>query len=489
MRRDPLVVLLLVLVCAVLAAPAAQARLVPGGPGFGGAGSDPGQLSGPADLGYTAAGQIWVADTGNGRLERFTASGALAQVVGGFTSPTGLAVGPDDAVYVADAGAEKVVKLLADGTVDPAFAQGTWPGIRDVAVDPRGDNAYVVDSSGRLQSIDPLSGAALAILEQGLNGPASVAVDASGAIAVVEQAGDDVLVRAADGTRTRFGTRGRDAGDFNAPTGVAFDPYGLVVVADTGNGRLQRFTQTGFAVDEVGGLGAPAGVASDGVNAFSVADAANAQVAFVQDQLPPPVLGQTANAARLEGDVTVAAPGQAAKPLIAPQQVRFGTEIDTTNGTLGLVTARKGGGTQRATLFGGRFRLVQPASSGTPVATLTGPGLARCPAVRASPRHASTTRLPSPDPPPGPPKRTLRTRVRGHFRTNGSAASAEVKGTDYEVSDYCAGTVVRVFVGTVKVTRRSDGQTRLISGTRARPGVLFVRTTAPAPRSRTRGRR
>jgi hypothetical protein len=343
----------------------------------------------------------------------------------------------------------------------------------------------VVDAGGRLQSVDPGSGAALAILEQGLNGPTSVAVDASGAIAVVEQPGNDVLVRAADGARTRFGAAGADTGSFNAPTGVAFDPYGLIVVADTGNGRIQRFTQTGSVVDAVGGLGAPAGVASDGVSAFAAVDAASSQVLFVDERLPPPIFGQTANAARLQGTVTVRTGGEAPRALIAPQQIRFGAELDTTNGTLGLLTARKGGGTQRATLFGGRFRLAQPAS-GTPTATLTGPGLGTCPPASSSTRAAGTrgsaAHLPNPDPPTSKPKRTLRTRVKGHFKTNGSVASAEVKGTDYEVSDYCSGTLIRVFVGTVKVTRRSHGQSRLVTGTRARPGLLFVKRPAPKRR-------
>ncbi|MCU1678480.1 MAG: repeat containing protein [Frankiales bacterium] len=472
--RSATFLMAIVVVAALLAASRAEARLEPGAPGFGSVGSDPGRLSRPGDVGFTGDGQIWVADTGNGRLERFTATGALVQVVPGFVSPTGLAVGPDGAVYVADAGADRVVKLLPDGSVDPAFDQGTWPGIRDVAVDPRGDSAYVVDaSSGRLQTIDPASGAALAVVEQGLNVPTGVAVDASGAIAVVEQAANDVLVRAADGTRTRFGALGAGTGDFNGPTGVGFDPYGLVVVADTGNGRIQRFTQTGFIVDDLGGLGAPAGVASDATSTFAVIDEVSSQVRFAEERLPPPIFGETANAARLQGTVTLRLGNEPSRPLVAPQQVRFGAEIDTTDGTLGLLTAKKGGGTQRATLFGGRFKLAQPAS-GVPTATLTGPGLGHCPSGPSSSRGAAA-RLPSPDPPSSPPKRTLRTRVKGHFKTNGSAASAEVKGTDYEVSDYCSGTVVRVFVGTVKVTRRSDGQSRLVSGTRARTGVLFVK--------------
>ena len=74
--------------------------------------------------------------------------------------------------------------------------------------------------------------------------------------------------------------------------------------------------------------------------------------------------------------------------------------------------------------------------------------------------------------------------MKGEFKTNGNAASADVKGTDYEVADYCSGTLVTVYTGTVKVTRRSDGASALVRGAPARPGRLFVK--APVKRKKTK---
>jgi sugar lactone lactonase YvrE len=458
-----------------------DAALVPGQGGFGGPGADPGAFIQPGGVAFTSSGQLWVADTGNARLERLTRTGALAQVVTGFTTPAAVAVGPDDSVYVADQAAGRVVKLFPDGTIDPGFRQDGIQDARAVAVDPRGDFIYVTGgSTGRLDQLSAATGTATRLVASGLATPTGVAVDADGTIAVAEQGADRILVLDADdGSASRFGVRGADAGSFDRPTGVAFDPYGVIVVADTGNGRIQRFTPSGSLVDSLGGFGSPVAVASDEIQTFAVVDSGGSRIAFADDVLPPPSLGQTANVARLEGTVTIRGGGAAPRPLLAPEQIRFGTEIDTTRGTLRLVTARTGGGTQRATLYQGRFTLRQPASN-VPTATLTGNQLNSCP---ASTTRGSTARLPDPDPPPGKPKRSVRTRVKGEFKTNGNSASASVKGTDYEVADYCSGTLVTVYSGVVLVTRRSDGASTLLRGTLARPGSLFVK--APVKRKKT----
>ena len=41
------------------------------------------------------------------------------------------------------------------------------------------------------------------------------------------------------------GGRGSDRGQFDAPTAIAVDPNGNVLIADTGNGRIEKFSPTG----------------------------------------------------------------------------------------------------------------------------------------------------------------------------------------------------------------------------------------------------
>jgi DNA-binding beta-propeller fold protein YncE len=477
-----------VVVATLLTCSQADGALTPGPIGFGGPGADDGSFMQPGGIAYTSDAHIWVADTGNGRLQLFTGDGALVRTITGFTSPTSVSVGPDDSVYVADQAAGRVVKLRPDGTVDPAFSQDGLQGARAVAVDPRGDFVYVVETAtGRLDRLSAATGVATGLLVSGLVAPSGVAVDADGTIAVSEQGENKIAIFDGNGTPVaRFGSTGADAGSLSGPAGLAFDPYGLIVVADTGNGRIQRFTENGSLVDALGGLGSPVAVASDEAQTFAVLDSSSSRVAFADDALPPPTLGQTVNVARLEGTIVVRPPGGGApRPLIEPRQIQVGADIDTTQGTLRLVTAQPGGRTQRATIYEGRFTVTQPAS-GVPTATLTGTQLDSCPA--RSPGRGSAARLPSPDPPEGKPKRAVRTRVKGQFKTNGSSASADVKGTDYEVADYCSGTLVTVYAGTVKVARKADGVSALVSGTFARPGRRFVKAP-PAKRKKASGKR
>jgi DNA-binding beta-propeller fold protein YncE len=81
-------------------------------------GSAAGQVSLPQGVAVAADGSIWIADTGNNRVEHFTASGAYAgDTIGGtapgsgngaFNLPTAVAFGPGGLLYVADAYNDRV---------------------------------------------------------------------------------------------------------------------------------------------------------------------------------------------------------------------------------------------------------------------------------------------------------------------------------------------------------------------------------------------
>ena len=82
---------------------------------FGQAGSEEGQLVFPTNLALDAAGNVYVTDTGNFRVQKFSPEGALLATFGGigdtfgtFTRPKGLAVDPEGRIYVVDAAFENV---------------------------------------------------------------------------------------------------------------------------------------------------------------------------------------------------------------------------------------------------------------------------------------------------------------------------------------------------------------------------------------------
>jgi DNA-binding beta-propeller fold protein YncE len=119
----------------------------------GGKGSGKGQFDDPLGIAIDGAGNVLVADSRNGRIEKFTPSGTFITSIGtkgtGYgqlKEPNGIAIDRDGNIYVADAGNHRVLKLGPDGSVIAQWS-GPDPGFyapRDIAFGP--DNAsYVLD--------------------------------------------------------------------------------------------------------------------------------------------------------------------------------------------------------------------------------------------------------------------------------------------------------------------------------------------------------
>ena len=81
------------------------------------------------------------------------------------------------------------------------------------------------------------------------------------------------------------GNKGTDPGQFNYPVGIAIDLFGNVYVADTGNNRIQKFSNTGELLYLWGGSGSeegkffkPEGIAVNNNGDVFVADGGNNRV-------------------------------------------------------------------------------------------------------------------------------------------------------------------------------------------------------------------
>ena len=157
------------------------------------------------------------------------ADGAGAQAR--FRSPSGIAVGPDDAVYVADAGNNRVRVLRAQ-------------------TDTGGATLYHVSTLAGAGADGYADGPGTGAL---FNDPQGVAVDAAGVVYVADTGNHRIRRVAADGAVTTLagdGTPGHANGAgaqarFNAPRGVAVDNAGNVYVADSGNSSVRRVTPAG----------------------------------------------------------------------------------------------------------------------------------------------------------------------------------------------------------------------------------------------------
>ena len=111
----------------------------------GGRGTGKGQFDSPSGIAVDPSGNVLVADTGNGRIEKFSPTGAFVTSIGQFEAPNGIAIDRAGNIYVAEIGSKhRVQKLGPDGTFVAAWAPGLY-GPRRIAIGPD-DSIYVVDS-------------------------------------------------------------------------------------------------------------------------------------------------------------------------------------------------------------------------------------------------------------------------------------------------------------------------------------------------------
>jgi serine/threonine-protein kinase len=104
-------------------------------------------ISNPGGVAVDAAGNVYVADTGNNRVVKL-AAGSSTQTVLPFTGlngPHGAAVDNSGNVYVADTGNKRVVKLAAGSSAQTVLPFTGLNGPHGVAVD-NGGNVYLTDS-------------------------------------------------------------------------------------------------------------------------------------------------------------------------------------------------------------------------------------------------------------------------------------------------------------------------------------------------------
>ena len=97
---------------------------------FGKAGSGPGELFHPTNIAIGPNGDVYVAETNNFRVQRFSAEGQSLQVIGqvgdkpgSFARPKGLAIDRQGRIYVGDAAFQNVQVFDSEGGLLMAFGQ------------------------------------------------------------------------------------------------------------------------------------------------------------------------------------------------------------------------------------------------------------------------------------------------------------------------------------------------------------------------------
>ena len=237
---------------------------------WGSEGSGDGQFSYPQGVAVNAAGNIYVADSGNHRIQKFDSSGSFLAKWGSqgsgdgqFSYPEGVAVDASGNVYVTDPGNRfspnlRIQKFDSSGSFlakwDSEPGDGNLPHPAGIAVDDATGNVYVADRDNYwIQKFDA-SGSLLAKWGGLGSGdgefwfPDGVAVDAAGDVYVTDAGNNRIQKFDSSGSfLSKWGSEGSGDGQFFVPRGVAVDAFGDVYIVDALNHRIQKFTEDNVA--------------------------------------------------------------------------------------------------------------------------------------------------------------------------------------------------------------------------------------------------
>ena len=234
-------------------------------------GAGPGQVVYPRCIDYSAKDDtFYVVD----RLARVQHIDEDGEYLGHWTmpdaqngKPTGVTVGPDGNVYLADTHYQRVMVYAPDGRHLRQWGeQGKGPGQfiypTDVAFDEKG-NVFVSEygDNDRIQVFTPAGTFLYAFGKPGrgpgeLARPQSMVID-DGLVYVTDASNHRISVFRTDGTFVRtMGSIGAGLGQFRWPYGLARDGRGNLVVCEFGNNRVQLIDKdTGRGLKVWGGPG------------------------------------------------------------------------------------------------------------------------------------------------------------------------------------------------------------------------------------------
>ncbi len=335
---------------------------LPGG-GFSGDGgpATSARLSGALSVAADDAGNFFIAEAGDGRIRRVSTGGMISTVAGNGTGvlgvsyfsgdggpapsaelnhPSSVAVDGSGNLFIADSGNNRIRKVTASGIISTVAGNGTagfsgdgGPAVnaqlnypRELAVDGAG-NLFFGDAGVRVRKIS-VSGIISTVAGTGLRdfpvgivdgGPAisaalgfvtGIAVDKSGNLFIADLGYNRIRKVSADGLITTVAGGGGSSGPSGdggpatkaqlSPRGVAVDGGGNLFIADTGYGRIRKVSPDGIISTVAGSrafsassgdgglatsafLSAPTSVTVDSAGNLFIADPG---VNFFADELP-----------------------------------------------------------------------------------------------------------------------------------------------------------------------------------------------------------
>ncbi|MEX1018010.1 MAG: flippase activity-associated protein Agl23 [Litorilinea sp.] len=226
-----------------------------------------GQFFEPWGVAVDADGNIFVADTWNGRIQVFDAQGQFVRKWGYFASagaeladtlalfgPRGVAIDPQGNVLVADTGNKRIVQYQPTGEFvnqigGGGVVAGRFEEPTDLEIDLQTGFVFVADSWNR--RVQVLSADLEPLADWPVPGWDSrqiyhkpyITRAGNGDIYVTDPALFRVVVMSPVGEiKASFGRYGTEANQFGLPTGIAYDPVSnMILISDADNNRVVAY--------------------------------------------------------------------------------------------------------------------------------------------------------------------------------------------------------------------------------------------------------
>ena len=239
-------------------------------------------LSRPWGVAVDGSGNVYIADSYNGRVLKETLSaGSYTQSTvasSGLVNPLGVAVDGSGNVYIVDATAGVFKETVSGSTyTQSTVTTSSLNNPSGLAVDSSG-NVYIADTTNQRVLKETLSGSTYSegTIGSSLQSPCGIAVDSSGNVYIGDSAAGvlEEMWSGSSYTQQTIASSG-----LNLPCGVAVDSSGNVYVADTGNHRMVEEAVSGGSYTPqtvaTSGLQSPYGVAVDASGNIYIGDYGN----------------------------------------------------------------------------------------------------------------------------------------------------------------------------------------------------------------------
>jgi uncharacterized protein (TIGR03437 family) len=321
------------------------------GPNGDGGPATSASLGTPASIAFDSAGNLYVADSSNGRIRKISTSGVISTYAGGtlmnsptaasavLQNPVAIAIDPAGNLFIVES-IGRVRKVTPAGAISTVAGNGNFGFSGDggsatsasfayptaIALDSAG-NLFIADTNnGRIRKITPAGvittvagsgnfecyGEGVSAASTALCYPAGVAVDSTGNLFIADAGSSRIRKVSPAGVMSTIAGTGKyglggDLGPatsalLNSPTALALDKQGNLFISDIGNSRIRKVSTAGIITTVAGrgnygfdgdlgpatsaSLRSPRGLAVDSAGSLFIADTDNGRIREVSDSIP-----------------------------------------------------------------------------------------------------------------------------------------------------------------------------------------------------------